>query len=98
MGSALEAKRLELLHQLVPGAAPLGVLVNPTYPDADLQLHELQAAAGVIKRQIQIVRASTEPEINAAFTVFAQQGAVALLVGTDTFFNTRSEQLVALAA
>ena len=51
LGSALEAKRLGLLHELIPGPTPIGVLVNPKYPDADLQLRELQEAASMIKRQ-----------------------------------------------
>ena len=98
LGSALEAKRLGLLNEITPGAASIGVLVNPNYPDADLQLRELQEAAGVIKRQIIIVRASTEAEIDAAFATVAQQGAAALLVTQDPFLNSRREQLVALAA
>ena len=94
LGSALETKRLELLHELVPGSTPIDVLVNPTNPAADLQLRELQEAAGVIKRQINIVRASTAPDIDAAFEIAAQQKAGALLV----VHNSRREQLVALAA
>ena len=76
----------------------IGVLVNPTNPAADLQLRELQEAAGVIKRQINIVRASTAPDIDAAFEIAAQQKAGALLVVQDPFYNSRREQLVALAA
>jgi putative ABC transport system substrate-binding protein len=98
MGSALEAKRLELLHQLVPGAALIGVMVNPNYPDADLQLRELQEAAGVIQRQTYLVRASTDRDIDTAFAAVAQQGAGALLVAQDPLFVSRNEQIVALAA
>jgi putative tryptophan/tyrosine transport system substrate-binding protein len=98
IGSALEAKRLDLLQQLVPGAAPIGVLVDPKYPDADLQLRELQEAAAAIKRQITIVRASTESEIDASFAVLARQGAAALIVATAPFFTTRREQIITLAA
>jgi len=98
LGSELETKRLELLHQLVPGTTPIGVLVNPTNPAADLQLRELQGAAGVIKRQIDIVRASTAFDIETAFEIAAQKGAGALLVVQDPFYNSRREQLVALAA
>jgi putative ABC transport system substrate-binding protein len=98
LGSELETKRLELLHQLVSGITPIGVLVNPTNPAADLQLRELQAAAGVIKRQIDIVRASTAFDIETAFEIAAQKGAGALLVVQDPFYNSRREQLVALAA
>ena len=59
LGAELETKRLELLHQFIPGAAPIGVLIIPAYPAANLQLRGLQDAAEVIKRQINILRAST---------------------------------------
>jgi putative tryptophan/tyrosine transport system substrate-binding protein len=98
IGSALEAKRLELLSQFVPEAASIGVLVNPMYPDSDLQLRELQGAASVIKRQIHIVRASTEPDIDKAFATVAQQGVAALLVTQDPFLISQREQFVALGA
>ena len=98
LGAALEAKRLGLLHEIVPGAASIGVLVNPKYPNADLQLRELQEAAGVIKRQIIIARASTEAEIDSAFATVSQQGVGALLVAQDPFFGGRREHIVALAA
>ena len=96
--AALEAKRLGLLNEIVPGAAAIGVLVDPNFPDANLQLRELQEAAGVIKRKIYIVRASTDAEIDAAFATVVQQGVVALLVCQDPFFTGRREQLVARAA
>ncbi|HEX9466252.1 MAG TPA: ABC transporter substrate-binding protein [Alphaproteobacteria bacterium] len=98
IGSALEAKRLELLHQLVPAPAVIGALVNPKYPDADLQARELRDAAGTIKRQIEIVSASTDRDLDTAVAALAEHGARALLVVQDPFFNTRREQLVALAA
>ena len=98
LGSALEAKRLELLHQMVPGASPIGALLNPKYPDFDLELHELQEAAKLIGRHIIVARASTATEIDAAFTMITQQAAGALLVAQDPFFNSQREHLVALAA
>src|SRR6267154_6173183 len=98
LGSELETKRLELLHQLVPGITPIGVLVNPTNPAADLQLRELQEAAGVIKRQINIARAGTAIEIETAFEIVAQKGADGLLVVQDPFYNSRRDQIVTLAA
>ena len=98
LGLELESKRLGLLHQLVPGTTPIGVLVNPANPAANLQLRELQETAGVIKRQINIVRASTAFDIETAFANAAQQGPVALLVVQDPFYNSQREQLVALAA
>jgi len=98
LGSELEAKRLGLLHEIVPGAASIGVLVNPEFPDVDLELRELQQAASAINRQISIVRASTAAEIDSAIATLAQQRAPALLVAQDAFFAIRSSQLVALAA
>ena len=98
LGSALEAKRLELLHEMVPGASPIGVLLNPKYPDFDLELRELQDAANVINRKIIVARASTLTEVDAAFTMITQQAASALLVAQDAFFNSQRDHLVSLAA
>jgi putative ABC transport system substrate-binding protein len=97
IGSALEAKRLEYLHRLVPGTAPIGALVNPKYPDIDLQIDELQKGAQLIKRPLQIVRASTEAEIDTAFADLVRQGAGALTVGQDPFFGDQTGGLVAEA-
>jgi putative ABC transport system substrate-binding protein len=98
LGSALEAKRLGLLNQIVPGAASIGVLVNPGYPDADRKLREVQEAAAAINRQIIIARATSAAEIDTAFVTLAEQGAGALLVTSDALFAGRRDQLVALAA
>jgi putative tryptophan/tyrosine transport system substrate-binding protein len=98
LGPELETKRLELLHELVPGTTPIGVMVNPTNPAADLQLRKLQEAAGVIKRQIDIVRASTAFDIETAFEIALQKGDDGLLVVQDPFYNSRRDQIVALAA
>jgi putative ABC transport system substrate-binding protein len=98
IGSTLEAKRLEFLHQLVPANAMIGALVNPKYPDAELQQRELREAASVMKRRIDIVPASTDSEVESAFAAIAAQGGRAVLVGQDAFFNTRRQQLVTLAA
>jgi putative tryptophan/tyrosine transport system substrate-binding protein len=98
LGPELETKRLQLLDQLVPGTTPIGVLVNPMNPAADYQLRKLQEAAGVIKRQIDIVRASTAHEIETAFEIADQEGADGFLVVQDPFYNSRRDQIVALAA
>ena len=98
LGPELETKRLEVLHELVPGTRPIGVMVNPTNPAADLQLRKLQEAAGVIKRQIDIVRASTAFDIETAFEIAVQKGVDGLLVVQDPFYNSRRDQIVALAA
>jgi putative ABC transport system substrate-binding protein len=98
LGSVVEAKRVGLLNEIIPGSAPIGVLLNPTYPDADVELKEAQDAARAINRQLVIARATTDAEIDAAFATFAQQGAGALLITADVLFASRREQLVALAA
>jgi len=98
LGPALETKRLQLLHQFVPGDAPICVLVNPMNPAADLQLRELHEAAGVIKRQIIIVHVSTELDFETAFATASKQMAAVLLVVQDPFYNSQREQLVAIAA
>jgi putative tryptophan/tyrosine transport system substrate-binding protein len=94
----LSAKRLELLRQLVPTATLIGVLVNPTFPDSATQLEDIQMAAGTIGAQIHVVNASNEHEIDAAFASLFQQGIGALVSGVDPFFDTRRDQIVALAA
>ena len=98
LGPELETKRLEFLNQLVPGTTAIAVLVNPMNPAADLQLRKLQEAAGVIKRQIDIFRASTAPDIETAFEIAAQKGADGLLIVQDPFYNSRRDQIVGLAA
>jgi putative tryptophan/tyrosine transport system substrate-binding protein len=98
LGSQLEAKRLGLLHEVFPGGAPIGVVVNPKYPDVEAELGELQDAARTLKRRLIIARASTEAEIDAAVASIAQQGAGAMLMAQDPFFGSRREQFVGLAA
>ena len=98
LGSALESKRLGLLHEVFPGPMPIGVLLNPQYPDVAAETSELQEAAGVLKRKIIVAYAGTVPEIDAALASVAEQGAGALLVAQDPFFGSRREQLVGLAA
>jgi putative tryptophan/tyrosine transport system substrate-binding protein len=98
LGSALESKRLGLLHEVFPGSAPIGVLLDPKYPDAAAELSELHEAAGALKRKIIVAYAGTVPEIDTALASLAQQGAGALLVAQAPFFGNRREQLVGLAA
>jgi putative ABC transport system substrate-binding protein len=94
----LEAKRFGLLHQLVPGATTIGVLVNPLYPPSEQQSKDLQEAALSLGLKIDILRASTDREIDAAFESFAQRKIAALQVTADPFFDTRRVTIVALAA
>ncbi len=98
MFSTLVPKRLELLHQLVPTAVAISALVNPNYQEADLQVQELQEAAGAIHEQIRVVKAGTPGEIDAAFTRLARHRAKALLVANDPYLLSRSHQIAALAA
>jgi putative ABC transport system substrate-binding protein len=94
----LDAKRLELLHSLVPASGVIGALVNPKRPDADFQLREIEGAAQRVGRSLVVFRASTEPEIETVFTGFARQRVGALVVGADPFFTSRRGQILGLAA
>jgi putative tryptophan/tyrosine transport system substrate-binding protein len=96
--SDLGAKRLELLRELVPDAAVLGMLVNPNYPDAESQSKDAMDAARMMGRQVHVVKASSESDFDPAFATLVQLRAGGLLVTTDTFFISRRDQLVALAA
>jgi putative ABC transport system substrate-binding protein len=96
--AALEAKRLELLHEVVPGAAVMGVMVDPNSPDTELQLRDLPAAARSIGQRIEILRAGSESEIEAAFAAVAERHMGALLVASSPYYLPRREQIVALAA
>jgi putative ABC transport system substrate-binding protein len=95
---ALEPKRLGLLHELVPGATTIGVLVNPNYPPAASQLKSVEEAARSVGMQAVGLRASTDREIETAFDSAIGRRIGVLAVTSDPFFNTRSEKLVALAA
>jgi putative ABC transport system substrate-binding protein len=99
ISSELNAKRLELLHELVPNAGVIAVLVNPTNPlNMQTTSQEVQAAAQALRLQSQVLRASTDSEIEVAFATLVQQGAKALFVANDAFFNGRSDQFAALSA
>jgi putative tryptophan/tyrosine transport system substrate-binding protein len=94
---ALEAKRLELLHAMVPTAALIAVLVNPNNPQAETQSREVKEAARAIGQQVIILSARTEHELETAFADLVQKRAGALIVCADTFFTSQSVQLAALA-
>jgi putative ABC transport system substrate-binding protein len=96
--TGLEAKRLGLLHEMVPNVTTMAVLVNPDYPDAGIQISEVQEAARALKLQLHILKARIEPDFETAFPMLVQQRAGALLVASDPFLFSRREQLVALAA
>jgi putative ABC transport system substrate-binding protein len=99
LSTAMGAKQLELLHAVVPSATVIALLVNPTDPIiVETLSKDLQTAARAIQREILVVSASTEREIDTAFTTLVQRKVGALVVGNDPFFNARPDQLVALAA
>jgi putative ABC transport system substrate-binding protein len=94
----LMPKRLDLLSELVPQAGVIALLVNPTNPNAERVMRDVQDAARTKGVQLPIQKARTESEIDAAFATLVQLKAGALVVGADAFFNSRREQLVALAS
>ena len=93
------ARRLGLLHELVPKAVHIAALINPANtPIADAALQDIQEAARVIGLQIQVLKASTNREIEAAFATLVRDGVDALFVAPDTFFVSRRVQFATLAA
>jgi putative ABC transport system substrate-binding protein len=94
----LGAKGLALLHELVPSASTIGFLENPNNPLSELLTRDVLAAASVIGLKVQILKASSDREIDAAFASLVQARTGALLVGSDPFFNNRIERLIELAA
>ena len=95
----LTAKRLELLREMVPGAARIAVLVNPANATTtETTLRDVQPAASAMGLQIQVLNASTSREIDVAFATFVRERPDAVFVGIDVFFNTRRAQLVNLAS
>ncbi len=94
----LEAKRLGLLHEMVPRAAAIGVLLNPNKTNADIQLSEVQSAAAALRLQVHVRRVTRDDDIEPAFDGLAQTGARALMACADPFIASRRERLVSLAA
>jgi putative ABC transport system substrate-binding protein len=94
----LIAKRLELLHELIPAAAGAAVLVNPSNPNAEANKREIETAAQAMALQIELIRASSEQEFQAAFAAVVRRRIGALLVTADGLYASRRETLVALAA
>jgi len=96
--NALAAKTVELLHELVPKATVLGFLVNPNDPNAEPDTRGAQTAADALGLHVVVAKASTESDLEAAFTTFVHQQVAALLVDTEPFFTDRRAQIVARAA
>ena len=98
LSSELVAKRLGLLHDLIPTATTIGLLVDPTDPRTEAQTSDMQEAAHALRLQIHVVTASTDGELDKAFAILSQLRVGALLVGTSNLFRGRRERLAALAA
>jgi putative tryptophan/tyrosine transport system substrate-binding protein len=96
--STLEAKRLGLLRELMPEATTLNLLLNMENPPAARQSRDVQEAARVMNVPLQVLRAGTDREIDAAFATIAEQRKPALLVGAAPFFDTRLDTILALAS
>jgi putative tryptophan/tyrosine transport system substrate-binding protein len=94
----LDAKRMELLHELVPKATVIALLVNPDNPYTESRVRQAQEDARSFGQELHVLRARTEQDIDAAFATLVQLRAGALVVGTDPFFNVRRDQIVGLAA
>jgi putative tryptophan/tyrosine transport system substrate-binding protein len=94
----LGAKRLGLLHDLMPAASTVALLVNPRFPNVGSYISEVEAAGRAIGWQIRVVNASNEGEIDAAFATMLQLHAEAVFVAADPFFTGRRDQIVELAA
>jgi putative tryptophan/tyrosine transport system substrate-binding protein len=94
----LRAKRLELLRELVPTAALIAVLFNPTNPDAERQVVEVERAAQTLGQQISLFNARSEGEFDAAFAAIVERRAGALFVSGDPLFTSGRARLIALAA
>ena len=97
LGVEVGPKRLELLRELIPTATIMASLVHPTNPNAETISRNLQSAARTLGLQIHVLYASTERDIDDAFTTLIRLRAGALVIGSDPFFNSRSEQLATLA-
>ena len=97
-GPDIETKQLNLLHEMVPKAAVIGVLFNPTAAAAESQKREARVAASALGLQILALSAGTERDFYTAFTTFTQQGAGALLIAGNALFTGQRDRLVALAA
>ena len=90
-------KRLELLHELVPSATMIALLVNPTNPNAETLSRDAQAAAHSLGLQLQVLHASSERDFDTVFASLVQLRIGGLVVGIDPFIGTRIEQIAALA-
>jgi putative ABC transport system substrate-binding protein len=98
VSGVLAAKRLAIVVELIPRAAPIGALIDPSFYETAAQLMQLQAAARAIGQQVHILNASTENEIETAFASISRMHMDALLVGASPLFRSRRDQIAMLAA
>ena len=94
----LDAKRLEFMSEIVPGASIFGVLVNPKYPPAKNQAREIETAATKLGRTIYGVEAGNDAQLETAFAALLQKGVAALVVASDPFFDSRRKRIISFAA
>ena len=96
--TVLAEKRLQLMHQLLPKAELIALLINPTSPVAELQIRDAQAAARTLSLKLNVVNAVTENDFDQVFASLIKQRPDALFVSADPFFSSRRQHLVALSA
>jgi putative ABC transport system substrate-binding protein len=97
-GPAAVTKRVQLMQQLIPQAATLAYLMNPSHPSGEIEMTSAQTAARSSGKEMLVLRASNERELDTAFETMVQQQAGALVVASDPFFYSRRGELVSLAA
>jgi putative ABC transport system substrate-binding protein len=97
LGTELGPKRLEIMHELAPGATVIAALLNPNNSSAETQAQDTEAAARVLGLQVRILHASAERDFDPAFASVARLGAEVLYIAADGFFNAQSKRLGALA-
>jgi putative ABC transport system substrate-binding protein len=98
MAGELTPKRLEVLHELVPAATIIALLINPTHPATESITRETQAAASTLGLQLRVLHATTESDFAAAFAKLAELQASGLVIANEGLFNSRTKQLATLAA
>jgi putative tryptophan/tyrosine transport system substrate-binding protein len=97
-GSAAVTKRVQLMHELIPKAATIAYLMNPNHPSGEIEMRAAQMAARSLEKEMLVLKASNEREVDSAFAAMAQQQVGALLVASDPFFYSRRGELVSLVA
>jgi putative ABC transport system substrate-binding protein len=95
--SEVEAKKFALLHELIPSARNIAMIINPNNPSSETDIKDVQKAASSVAQQLRIFKATSEQEIDASFEALSRERADAILVAHDPFFFSRRTQLVSLA-